>query len=345
MEICIIQSFQHLTTDGIPKPGLEIENNFRLGRDLEVLAAFIETYKFEIEIGRLEVRTFAENPHYAYALTRYQAAATTADSATTFIRWFTIKSQLFQLALWMVKDNSCNTSAAFLCVKESRGQLQYVSDRTNVVYFDTECRFRGVHFTQAELGRAIEFFHHFDRVIPKVKQKVNDTQRAALTHQSRIGRALYFAQAARGQNEIGLKAAFYSMAFESLFSTDTTGVNHRIAERSALFIGEPGQNRRDVYKDVHDLYNFRSTVVHGSPIKGQDLGKLLGLVKRCDQHLRVTITKIIEDADLATMFSKNDPDGIRAHFFQRLFPIEMSGAAPPPTETPPPASAGGTPTV
>lgn len=338
MEVCVIQSYQHFTTDGIPRAGLELEKNFRLGCDPEVLNAFIETFKFPIEIGLLEVRVFAENPHYAYAATRYDDPHTTPGAATAFVRYFTIKSQLFQLALWMVKDNSCNTSAAFLAIRENSGQLQYIGDRTNVIYFNTECRFAGVHFKDAELKRAIEFFHHFDRVIPKVEQKVADTQRSALTHDSRIGRSLFFVQAGRAQNEIGLKSAFYSMAFESLFSTDMTGVNHRVAERTALFITDPGQTRRDVYRDVHDLYNFRSAVVHGSPIKGKDLEKLLGLVKRCDEHLRATFTKIIEDTTLAALFSKHDPDAVREHFFERLFPL--AGPAAPPTGEAPVAPTG-----
>lgn len=321
MEVCVIQSLRHFTTEGIPKDGLEIEQNFRLGCDSEVLGALIETYKYPIEIGLLEVQAFAECPNYAYALTRYRDEEATFGSAMAFVRFFTIKSQLFLLGLWMVKDNSCNAGAAFLCVKENSGQLQYIADRMNIVYFNTECRFVDTQFTDAELKRAIEFFHHFDRVIPKVEQKVADTQRTALTHESRIGRALYFVQAARTQNEIGLKAAFYSMAFEALLSTDTTGVNHRIAERTALFITEPGQGRRDVYRDVHDLYNFRSTVVHGSPIKGKDLEKLLELVKRCDSHLRTAFIKIIEDAALADLFAKHSPDAVRDHFFERLFPV------------------------
>jgi hypothetical protein len=322
----VIQSYQHFTTDGIPESGLELEENFRLGYDPEVLRAFIETFKFKIQIGLFEVRVLTENRNYAYALTRYQDSDTTPEVGTAFVRSFTIRSQLFQLALWMVKDNSCNTSAAFLAIREKGGQLQYISDRTNVIYFNTECRFAETHFTEAELKRAIEFFHHFDRVIPKVVQNVADTQRSALTHDSRIGRSLFFVQAGRAQNEIGLKSAFYSMAFESLFSTDTTGVNHRVAERAALFITDPGgQKRRDVYRDVHDLYNFRSLVVHGSPIKGKDLEKLLGLVKRCDEHLRETFTKITEDTTLAALFSKHDPDAVREHFFERLFPLDSHG--------------------
>lgn len=319
----MIQSYQHFTTDGLPKSGLEVEENFRLGGDPEVLHAFIEAFKFQAQIGLFEARALAENRHYAYAATRYKDPDTTPEVATAFVRSFTIQSQLLQLALWMVKDNSCNTSAAFLAIREKGGQLQYISDRTNVIYFNAECRFAEAHFTESELKRAIEFFHHFDRVIPKVEQNVAETQRSALSHGSRIGRSLFFVQAGRGQNEIGLKSAFYSMAFESLFSTDLTGVNHRVAERAALFIADSGgQKRRDVYRDVHDLYNFRSLVVHGSPVKGKDLQKLLGLVKRCDEHLRATFTKIIEDTTLAELFSKHDPDAIRDHFFERLFPLD-----------------------
>jgi len=69
-----------------------------------------------------------------------------------------------------------------------------------------------------------------------------------------------------------LDQIFLSMTvvLEALLSTSNEGITHQIAERGAILLSKDGNERYNIYKQIKNLYNIRSRVIHGNafPKKG-----------------------------------------------------------------------------
>ncbi len=228
-----------------------------------------------------------------------------------FLHIFIVKVQLLVLGLWMVKDNSVNPLRAYLCLDDQTGP-HFLSEGFTTFFFTAHCDINTTHFTLEEFERSVAFYRQFDTVIPKAPQ--NENRLSGLTHDSRLARTLYFLQAARNTNDLLVKIAFYCMCLESLFSTDREGITYRVAERTALFIGSDGAERRRVLEDVTKLYGTRSKVVHGDLVRRSHLPELIDRVKRGDGYLRACLTKILGAPAMLELFSKKPNEAIIEHF-------------------------------
>jgi hypothetical protein len=54
-----------------------------------------------------------------------------------------------------------------------------------------------------------------------------------------------------------------AILFECLLGTDRQELKHKICERAALILGKNGEERLAIYKDVKNIYDQRSKIVHG----------------------------------------------------------------------------------
>lgn len=91
-----------------------------------------------------------------------------------------------------------------------------------------------------------------------------------------------------------------AIALESLCSTDTTEVTHRIAVTCAVLLGSTQGERKKIYKEAKDLYGIRSRVVHGS---GQRVTK--EELKRIEQLARRLLRYVLKD-DVLQKFRTRD---------------------------------------
>lgn len=315
MELIVLQPFTHLTTDPLPLTGLVVDKLFRIGNDKDTVRAFAEE-RFAEAAGTLDTFQLANNHVYAYVANKSTADAIKEVDALAFLHAFMVKTQLFMLALWMIKDNSANAYEGYLRLDDIHGP-HYLSERFSNWFFMADCEQREVHFTAAELDTALAFYAQFDTVIPKVPN--NEKRISGLIHDSRVARTLYFLQAARTTGDLLVKIAFYCMCLESLFSTDKEGINYRVAERTALFIGSEGPERRKILEDVTKLYGTRSKVVHGNLVKENQLSDLFERVKQGDAYLRACLAKILGDPAMLELFSEKPNEGIIEYFRARVF--------------------------
>jgi hypothetical protein len=280
-EVTIQQPLLYLTLDALPTTGYLIEDNFRVGNHAATAHAFAAEYADAA--GSLDKFQLANNPTYAYLANRYAAGTMNQENGLAFLHAFIVKVQLLLLGLWMVKDNSANAWTAYFRLDDDAGP-HFLSEGYMTFFFTADCELRAGHFNAEEFERAVAFYRQFDGVIPKLPY----TQKriSGLTHDSRLARTLYFLQAGRNTSDLLIKIAFYCMCLESLFSTDKEGITYRIAERTALFIGSNGLERRKIFEDVAKLYGTRSKVVHGDLVKHRQLPDLIERVKRGDGYLR-----------------------------------------------------------
>ncbi len=56
----------------------------------------------------------------------------------------------------------------------------------------------------------------------------------------------------------------YMVVFESLYLNEELELSYRLSNRMATLLGENEQKRQEIAEDIKDLYNLRSSLVHGS---------------------------------------------------------------------------------
>jgi hypothetical protein len=125
---------------------------------------------------------------------------------------------------------------------------------------------------------------------------------------SRSGRALRFVAAARRAPDLAFKIANYCSALETLFTTESTELAHKLSERVAFFLGERGYNRRAVFTTIKSAYGVRSKLVHGDTLKPIQTEGLPLLSSQCDVYLREILREIFSSEKLKNLFDSHNEE-------------------------------------
>jgi hypothetical protein len=148
---------------------------------------------------------------------------------------------------------------------------------------------------------------------------------------ARSGRAMRFVSAARSAPDLAFKIANYCSALESLFTTESTELAHKVSERTAFFLRPLGYSSRSVFGNIKKAYSVRSKLVHGDTLKPGQIEELPDLGQQCDEYLRVILTEIFESESLRKIFDGHG-ESIENYFINLLFgsPVDslMQGAEP-----------------
>lgn len=135
---------------------------------------------------------------------------------------------------------------------------------------------------------------------------------------SRIGRSMEFIKAARSATNLAYKLSHYCSAFESILTTDSSELSHKLSERAAFFLQENFPDKLDTYNTLKQAYNVRSKLTHGDFLKESQIEKVPELSFACDNLLRATILKILNDDQLLLLFDGNN-EKIDNYFNQLIF--------------------------
>ncbi len=309
MHLNILQSLHHLTFGGIRGLDIPIDGLLCLSTRAEITAEVVEG-KIAKEFIKLPLGTGPMYPAHLYA---FDVKLPGGDEITPhFLKSFASRSQLFLEALWLVKDNSGNSGALYgVTIGEEPMQSNIPH---SVVNCCAACTTTETEFTRAELDSAITHYHQLLDLMPKEEAKGVGPPPMALRHPSRLGRALYFTQAARSTSEVGIKSAMYCIAFEGLFSTIVDGATKCVARRGSRFLETDDAACRATYRCLHRLYEYRSRVVHGSGISEKRETKLRDTTVAADEHLRRAFRMILASPDLIELFSTDDKHRLDAYF-------------------------------
>ncbi|MDT9673892.1 hypothetical protein F6R97_04395 [Pseudomonas sp. JV414] len=137
---------------------------------------------------------------------------------------------------------------------------------------------------------------------------------------TRFARFINFVQLARRTSHPAMKIAQMCSALESLFSTDTSELTHRLSERVAMFLGGDGEAMEKSYQMMKKCYAVRSQITHGSHIKDSVAEQIPDMSFDMMVMLREIALKIIDSPELSKLFD-GDNDGIEAYFRRLLFGI------------------------
>lgn len=328
VDMFFVQSVSEVTLDGIPNEGIKLDDDCIL---MPVTAEVREAVeRMAPYIGVFDAETIVQAPVVNYLPKRAPQPLTEEEARRFLIRTITLTQQ-FLLSLWLVKDNSGNAGEAHLTlVDHEHESVEPYSQSLPFLNFAADCGRTVTAFTHEEVQKAVAYYRQLESILPQLEWKSTDARASGLVIKSRFYRALYSAQMARASAEIGVKIAFYCIAFEALFSTAKEAISHQIAERAAVLIEKDGAARLVFYRELKKVYNIRSTVVHGDALSEARLTEFREISKKTDDQLRKTLQRIMADAALLDLFIEKSSDQIEGYFLGLLFPAT------------PPATADGT---
>jgi|ERR1017187_1735403 hypothetical protein len=221
-------------------------------------------------------------------------------------------------ALWRIKDNC--VSLWEMWALDSAGTME----NWGPLHLNTNCEgiwLGGTEFTEDELAAAIGLLNGpmwRDEMFLGAARGFETIQGKSIVHRedtTRIQRCLNLLDHARTVGDIGLRVVMYVSCLETLFSTDTSELAHKLAERVAWFVGEDKTTRMEVFASMKRVYTVRSKVIHGDVPKKGEGEKLVIEAKSADNLLRKVINKIYGHPENASLFS-SDRQTFDDHFAQ-----------------------------
>jgi hypothetical protein len=223
---------------------------------------------------------------------------------------------------WLVRDHAMECDAAFLRVARSSESVwcsNFLASRSSLSSGD----FDAVIDMSLEELQAWRKKH--DAVESYLHEKDSSPVRFMMEKgYARSGRAMQFVHSARKTADVAFKIANYCSALETLFTTESTELAHKLSERLAFFLSQLGQDRLNVFTTIKSAYTVRSKLVHGDTLKASQIEELPSLSMRCDNYLRLVLNAIFESPPLQNVFDSHN-QAIEEYFTGLIFGRGNSG--------------------
>ena len=223
---------------------------------------------------------------------------------------------LFRTA-WIIKDHCYECDAAFLIRREMQRKQcssNFLAQRPLLADESIE----EIPFKSDELEAWKSLHHRIEVYLHGAKS----TEIDFFMEKSycRSGRALHFVNSARTSTSSPFRIAHSCSALETLFSTDSSELSHKLSERVAFFLGGLGYSKVEVFKNMKAAYNVRSKLTHGDSLSSKLLEGLPQVAGILDGYLRTIFSPFfgdywaVEHIDVAPgknrcHFSKHDTRG------------------------------------
>lgn len=222
--------------------------------------------------------------------------------------------------LWLVKDHSCNIQPFFIYITEQNRSTSLITDG---IATDSRGDTIDVTFSKSDLEDALKFIdiatdlfsgHKTlsDDKIYSVAPEEGGTFKGSANliqynDRNRIERAFKFLTLARQTLFMPFKISLYINVYECLFTSDNIEVNHKIAERCALFMGGSKDEKLSNFKLIKHCYTIRSNYFHGEQLpKGyKDYEKLQDYSYKIDCLTRDLFKKIFNGANQVFLLKDN----------------------------------------
>ena len=319
MELRLVQDLQYLSFPRLRNKAFRIDRGVVITTDKARVAEMLDRY-FMPDLGRmLRYELLAQEAHVLFEGRFSQAAKMTHDQAKYLARLQLIRTQHVLQSLWLLRDNSGNAGPVFIAAHHDDGTNNWSHESFSSWYFTADCRLETLSFTHCDLQRALRLFVAVDRLTPRVPYETFQSRASGVVFPSRMARALFASQKARCANDVVVRITDYCIGFETLLSTDTAGVSHRVAERAANFIGGDAAEKRSIFNDVKRLYDVRSRYVHGGHVKPGEEAECFKQSVRADELLRRCLRKILRDRKLLVLFSADNQKQLQEYFLTSLF--------------------------
>jgi hypothetical protein len=253
---------------------------------------------FHTVAGDLEAHFLKNAGAVAYSIEESQPLPND-EAANAFLLERLGDVRIFMQMLWLVKDNSVNVDLAYLehpykSSKTTRANL--TRNSFSRVFSTAHGEVLTTEFSREELRRA-RHIRRDSKWTLEMRPQV-----AAEERFTRFDRALYFLQAARVSSDLGVKIANYCICFETLFSTDSQELSHKLGERIACFLEKDLSGRITIFQTIKKAYAIRSRVVHGGKGSSKLAEQLKEVSVSCNNIVRRLLLRILEEPSLEKYF-------------------------------------------
>jgi len=293
----------------MPELGLRVTTDFR------EVEQHLDPNFFK-SIGSLESSNLRNAETIAYA---YQPALLKLKPTDAILYIAAHVSQLLY-GLWLVKDHSAYPGEGFMQISDGK-DLEIHSNRLEADVTTAVGERSTIAVTRQDLQGAAKFLdklmgaHNYNfRLGPGTQAAVLGSQREA----KRISRAIYFTSIARRVNDLGVKIVNYCTALETLFSTDSVELAHKVSQRAAVFMGGSSDEKMATYDLIKRSYGMRSKVVHGDGLANATTASLRSTLQELDALLRSVLVRILSSEEVAQLFDQGR-DELERHFTRTSF--------------------------
>jgi len=226
-------------------------------------------------------------------------------------------TRAFLMCLWLVKDNGVTSELGFFEYPYRSRDAKISSNFLSASFFDACGRRVSQQLSRAELEQARHFLHDLLGVNRQELQFLLPHPTVPLDT-TRFERAWLFAQVARNASSLDMKISHYITCMESLLSSDSAELSHKLSERVALLLGKQLTDRKQIYTTMKTAYSIRSKTVHGDKLSSKDVERATELSTACDNFLRQILIKVWSSQKLVELFS-GKKEALDEHFMSLTF--------------------------
>jgi len=308
-----VTSFRNLNICEKMQGPFELLYGVNITNDIPVKDRFL-TDEFRRAAGLIETTALASGSNLVFG--EFDTSEMKGLPPEPFLLVILLWIDLLLRNAWLVKDHTMECDAIFLRVSGDSGTSwtrNFLSMRPSLADGTIATR----------LDMSLSELETWTRTSDSVETYLHDTNSSSLQFMlaktfRRSGRALQYVDAARKSASLPFKIAHYCSALETLFTTESTELAHKLSERVAFFLGKRGYDRRAVFSMIKNAYNIRSKLVHGDTLKPKQIDELPSLSLQCDNYLRVILNHIFESVESKKVFD-SDPGAIEEYFADLIF--------------------------
>ncbi len=292
-------------------PGINITNS-------KAEIAKIVDEDFRKAAGIIEYDHFINAENILYCEISQEDFGKDLDSEQALFIWLSWLQMLIS-DLWFIRDNAVVCEAAF-CKMTNLSSVAWTRNSLFSSAYDSS----GLPFKPISLD--INDLHTWDKKSSEIQTYLHRSKSTSFdsftsTNFSRVARCMRFVRAATKEQHPAVKLSHYCSALESLFSTDNSGLSHKLSERVAVFLRDYGYNPVEVFDHFKVFYDIRSSVTHGSSIRPNKEKLLSSHSQQCDTYLRVILGILLDDKNLRQVFD-GKPENFERHFKLKLLQVK-----------------------
>lgn len=291
MQVNIISTLRWLNVDAEPgiyemMPGVSIVNDRKVIRDL------LDS-PFKYFAGHIEYDHLLNADHLVVCMPEHVVAWEGYDHSEPLLYTWLIWLSMIIEDSWLVQDNAIGCELAH-CNLKNDGQDYWTSNGL----YSTLSKANGealvsTTFTASQIEQwrdvSLELRSHLhDKGFTIFQSPVSKKS-------TRFDRFLSFITSARKTRYPSLKIAQICSALESLFSTSTGELTHRLSERVAHFLGGSAEEMEVTYQFMKKAYAIRSQVTHGSHIKQSDTDVSPSISEGLQDICKEIVFKVLRD--------------------------------------------------
>ena len=217
---------------------------------------------------------------------------------------------------WLIKDNSIVCEIAY-CKQIKNGAVKWANNGLYSKIFTA----RGL--SAEEVVFSAEEIKQWNTVCDTNRSLIFSNKavmggKVSDKGYSRFARFYHFLDTSRRTPYEAVKIAHCCSALESLFSTDTVELSHRLSERVAFLFARHGHDAEVVYQFIKDCYSVRSSVTHGSPVPSKFSKGLETQSEILQNYMRELVFLLAKDKRLFTVLEGGN-EGVEQYFRKLIF--------------------------